>query len=71
MGMIHVQMCGLFPPKEFKTCAEEGGHVMAIKRVMQFLTDQLGPAVVSDATLTKEGESPPKAPLGQDAKEIE
>jgi len=67
MGMINVQMHGSFPHKEYRTCAEEGGHVMAIKRTIAFLTDQLGPAVVSDAALTKDGVEPPASPLGQDS----
>ncbi len=67
MGMIRIQMSGTFPEKDFQTCAEEGGHVCAIKRSIQFLTEQLGPAVVMDAQLTKEGENPPKSPLGIDA----
>lgn len=66
MGMIRVGMWGSFPQKEFKTSAEEGGHVCAIKRAIEFLAEQLGPAVVSDAKLTKEGVVPPHAPLGQD-----
>ncbi len=66
MGMIAIRMGGSFPVSYFETCAEEGGHVMAIKRAIVFLTDRLGPAVVRDADLTKDGESPPKAPLGKD-----
>jgi hypothetical protein len=60
-------MSGSFPYKTYSTCAEEGGHVCAIKRGIQFLTGQLGDAVVRDAELMKEGETPPRAPLGKDA----
>ena len=66
MGMISVKMWGSFPTKEFDTCAEEGGHVCAIKRAIEFLAKQLGPAVVEDAELTRGGVSPPVSPLGQD-----
>ena len=66
MGMIDITMYGSFPMKEFKTCAETGGHVCAIKRSIEFLAEQLGPAVVMDAQLTKEGVVPPAAPLGKD-----
>ncbi len=65
MGMIRIQMYGSFPTKDFDTCADRGGHVAAIKRALQFLTDQLGPAVVKDARLTKDGINPPDAPLGE------
>ena len=66
MGMLKIQMCGSFPAANFGTCAEEGGHVCAIKRGIAFLADQLGPAVVLDAKLTKEGVEPPTSPLGED-----
>ncbi len=66
MGMIKISMYGSFPVKDFETCAESGGHVTAIKRSIQFLTEQLGPAVVKDAQLTKDGVVPPTAPLGED-----
>lgn len=67
MGMIHIQMEGSFPAKTFKTCAEEGGHVSAIKRGIEFLAGQLGPAVIKDAKLTNDGVAPPTSPLGTDA----
>ncbi len=67
MGMIRIEMGGSFPQKTFSTTAETGGHVMAIKRAIAFLVDHLGAAVVSDANLTKEGITPPAAPLGKDA----
>jgi len=66
VGMIDIKMYGSFPEAEFSTCAESGGHVCAVKRAIQFLSDKLGPAVVQDATLTKEGVVPPTSPLGQD-----
>jgi hypothetical protein len=66
MGMIRVKMWGSFPQKDFDTCAEEGGHVCAIKRAISFLTNELGPAVKRDAELTMEGEAPPASPLGKD-----
>ena len=66
MGMIKIDMWGSFPRKSFSTSAEEGGHVCAIKRSIEFLAEQLGNAVVSDTKLTVEGEKPPKSPLGRD-----
>ncbi len=66
MGMITIQMRGSFNPEDFNTCAENGGHVCAIKRAIEFLTDKLGPAVVQDAKLTKDGIAPPNSPLGKD-----
>lgn len=66
MGMIRIQMYGSFPPKDFSTCAESGGHVCAIKRSIEFLAQQLGLAVVKDVQLTKEGTVPPISPLGKD-----
>ena len=66
MGMIKTEMSGSFPFKTFSTTAEEGGHVMAIKRAILFLSNQLGNAVVADSQLTREGEAPPEAPLGHD-----
>jgi len=66
MGKIQIQMYGSFPGKEFDTCAESGGHVMAIKRAIQFLAEELSFAVVKDAQLTKQGIAPPTAPLGED-----
>lgn len=68
MGMIKIEMWGSFPRKSFNTCAEEGGHVQAIKRSLAFLTDQLGEAVQKDAQLTVEGVKPPTSPLGTDKK---
>lgn len=59
-------MLGSFPTKDFETSATSGGHVTAIKRAIQFLTEQLGPAVIKDVQLTKEGVVPPTAPLGKD-----
>ncbi len=67
MGMIKIEMYGSFPQKNFQTCAEDGGHVQALKRSLDFLVTQLGPAVVKDAQLTVEGIAPPNAPLGQDS----
>jgi len=66
MGMINIKMWGSFPEKTLETCAEEGGHVSAIKRAIEFLAAQLGPAVKKDAALTKDGICPPKSPLGED-----
>ncbi len=66
MGLINIEMYGSFPSKSFSTCAEKGGHVCAIKRGIEFLSSQLGAAVVQDAQLTKEGVGPPGAPLGSD-----
>lgn len=66
MGMVRIDLSGSFPSEQFETCAEEGGHVMAIKRGIEFLSKKLGPAVVSDAGLTKSGIDPPNSPLGQD-----
>ncbi len=66
MGMVTIQMRGSFPPKDFDTCAANGGHVCAIKRGIEFLASQLGVAVVQDAQLTKDGGSPPNSPLGRD-----
>ncbi len=70
MGMIQVDMYGSFPTKLFKTCAEEGGHVMAIKRTIEFLTDQLGFAVREDAELIKAGVVPETSPVGYDLEDI-
>ena len=66
MGMIRIEMGGSFPQQTFQTCAEEGGHVQALKRAIVFLADRLGPAVVQDAKLTMEGIKPPTSPLGTD-----
>lgn len=66
MGMITIQMRGSFNLEDFNTCAENGGHVCAIKRAIEFLASQLGEAVVQDAKLTKEGMAPPNSPLGKD-----
>lgn len=66
MGMIKISMLGSFPIKDFETSATSGGHVTALKRAIQFLTEQLGAAVVKDTQLTKEGVIPPVAPLGED-----
>jgi hypothetical protein len=64
--MIQIEMSGSFTRKSFETSAENGGHVCAIKRGIEFLSAQLGPAVVVDASLTKDGVIPSKAPLGCD-----
>lgn len=64
--MIKIEMRGSFPTKTFETCAEEGGHVAAVKRGIEFLADKLGEAVVKDAQLMKEGIEPPTSPLGAD-----
>lgn len=69
MGMLRIKMWGSFPEKTFDTCAANGGHVCAIKRGIEFLSSQLGAAVVKDANLTKDGVSPPKSPLGFDKPE--
>lgn len=69
MGMIKIETRGSFPQKVFNTTAEEGGHVMALKRGIEFLTDQLGNAVKLDAELTKAGVNPPMSPLGTDRAE--
>lgn len=66
MGMIRIQMWGSFPQKNFDTCAENGGHVCAIKRSIDFLNSQLGEAVKQDALLTVQGVKPPRSPLGED-----
>lgn len=66
MGQIRIETWGSFPKRSFQTCAEEGGHVMAIKRAMEFLAGQLGPAVQKDAELTVQGVNPPRTPLGED-----
>lgn len=66
MGMIKISMIGSFPTMDFETSATRGGHVNAIKRAILFLTEQLGPAVVKDAQLTRDGVVPPSAPLGED-----
>ena len=66
MGMISIDMRGSFPRIQYETCAENGGHVMAIKRAIQFLTNQLGDAVINDAELTRDGIVPPRSPLGKD-----
>lgn len=71
MGMLKIEMYGSFPEKQFSTCAEEGGHVQAIKRGIEFLAAQLGPSVVKDVELTKEGVVPPTSPLGKDKKSDE
>lgn len=64
MGMINIQMSGSFQTDTFSTSAMEGGHVQAISRAITFLSNQLGNAVVKDATLTSQGEEPPTSPLG-------
>jgi len=66
MGLIKIQMLGSFPNKEFETSATQGGHVTAIKRAIQFLVEQLGPMVVKDVALSKDGIAPPNSPLGED-----
>lgn len=66
MGMIKIQMYGSFDIKNFQTCAEEGGHVQAVKRAIEFLTAELGQSVIKDAKLTKDGVEPPSSPLGTD-----
>lgn len=66
MGMIQIKMWGSFKQKDFSTCAEEGGHVQAIKRAIECLTAELGDAVIKDANLTKDGIAPPRSPLGVD-----
>lgn len=67
MGMIRIEMWGSFPPATFETCAEEGGHVQAIKRSLAFLTARLSAAVQMDASLVKDGITPPRSALGTDA----
>jgi hypothetical protein len=64
MGMIKIDMWGSFPRQKFTTSAEEGGHVAALKRSIEFLTGELGTAVCQDAQLTKEGIKPQLSPLG-------
>ena len=64
--MIKIEMAGSFGQKGFQSTALEGGHVVAIKRAIKFLADELGDAVIVDANLTKEGTAPPNAPLGRD-----
>ena len=66
MGRINISMMGSFPEKNFTTSAENGGHVCALKRSIEFLSDQLGKAVINDAKCTVDGVSPPKSPLGFD-----
>jgi len=66
MGMIRIEMYGSFPPMKFSTSAEFGGHVCAITRSIEFLAEQLGPAIITDVTQTIEGVAPPTAPLGKD-----
>ncbi len=67
MGMVKIQVWGSFgDAQEFQTCAEEGGHVAAVKRGIKFLADVLPNAVRLDAKLTAEGITPPSAPLGGD-----
>lgn len=69
MGMLRIDLSGSFPNRGvFTTTAEEGGHVLAIKRGIEFLAKQLGPCVILDSELTKEGENPPLSPLGVDRK---
>jgi hypothetical protein len=68
MGMVKIQLEGSFPRAQFSTCAEEGGHVMALKRGIEFLTSKLGEAVVKDAELTKLGIDPPSTPLGTEVR---
>ena len=70
MGMIKVEMSGSFPDNTFKTSAEEGGHVMAIKRTIEFLAKQLGLAVREDVRLTMGGVVPPKTSLGYDLEAV-
>ena len=71
MGMIQIDLWGSFPKRQFKTCAQEGGHVAALKRGIEFLAAQLGEAVVKDAKLTAEGIVPPVSPLGVDKARLE
>ena len=66
MGMIKIEMAGSFPTRTFTTSAEAGGHVMALKRGIEFLVAHLGYAVQEDAELTVKGAAPPQAPLGRD-----
>ena len=42
MGMLQIKMWGPFPQKTFDTSAENGGHVCAIKRGIEFLSAQPG-----------------------------
>jgi hypothetical protein len=65
--MVRIEVYGSFGPhRMMETCAEEGGHVAAIKRGIAFLTNELGNAVRLDAQLAVEGEAPPKCRLGDD-----
>lgn len=66
MGMLKIDTWGSFKPETFRTSAEEGGHVMALKRGIKHLADQLGDAVIQDAKLTLQGEKPPRSLLGKD-----
>ena len=63
MGLLKIQMYGSFPTKEFSTCAEEGGHVQAIKRGIEFLAKELGPSVVKDAALGDDVDRRSRSPI--------
>ena len=67
MGMIKIEFSGSFEKDSFVTCAEEGGHVAAIRRGIWFLTARLNEAVKKDAVLVERAQEPRDAPLGEDA----
>ncbi len=69
MGMLKIEMYGSFPHKDFSTCAEEGGHVSALKRGIEFLAGELGSAVAKDVDLSKQGIDPPTTPFGVDTRD--
>lgn len=66
MGKIFIDMSGSFPADNYCTPAEVGGHVMALRRSIEFLTSKLGWAVKEDANLNRQGIAPPGSPLGED-----
>ena len=65
MGMIRIEMYGSFDKGLFETCAEEGGHVMALSRAIQYLTGRFSEAVKKDVNLTVAGIKPAIAPMGE------
>ena len=66
MGTIRIETCGSFKTDLFITCAEEGGHVAAVRRAINFLTGRLEEAVKKDVNLILDGCHPPTAPIGED-----
>ena len=66
MGVIQIQIRGSFLGNEgdFTSCAEIGGHAMAIQRAIKWLNDQLPEAIILDHSLHDQNNRPPNADFG-------